>query len=182
MGAYDSLTTILGRNFEQTLSRYSDYVGKWTKSSYVLLSTVFSVVESQLNRTKIAVRWPMLPWVQFPAAMWYFLVGERVWLGATTIESPEGKKEILLENIINLGNEQSGNCATTPHGTGMEVNRELKIRTPRQQQRYKFCTFFFLFLCSSSPFSANLTWPFLKFFREREHTAVNSCYRSCAHG
>ena len=61
------------------------------------------------------------------------------------MESPEGKNEILVENNINLVTSK----------VVLEVNRELKIKDATTATTLQILHIF-LFLCISSPFSANL--------------------------
>ena len=111
VGEYDSQTIILARNFGQTLSRYSNYVGNWTKSSYVVKLRNGKSVEQDYDCCSLTD----VTLSAVSRSMWYSWL-ERVWLGATTMESPKGKKEIFGGNINNLRNQQSGICAKKPTG------------------------------------------------------------------
>lgn len=107
------LTIILARNFGQTLSRYSNYLGNWTKSSYVK-RYVFSNGKS-VEHDYDCCSLTDVTLSAVSRSMWYSWL-ERVWLGATTMESPKGKKESFGGNINNLRNQQSGICAKKPTG------------------------------------------------------------------
>jgi len=140
------------------------------------------------KRTKLNICHPMLTSSTHLKNRWFHVV-ERTRRSSKCqkMKNARAKRARILFFIVKYANLW-GFCFRRRRGCLSSLTESLRSTTRRQRQRHKFCIFneankefartsraFFHFctFLSRSRQICDVKWPFLEFYREREHTAAN---------